>query len=53
MTPANVIYCRETKAVALVDFGFAAAEGAGGSRIASAIVGTYGFMAPEQARERT
>ena len=51
VTPANVVFDRPTRRVSLVDFGFAAGERpGGGSRLASAIVGTYGFMAPEQFR---
>lgn len=50
VTPANVIYDRDAGLVSLVDFGFAGAELSQGSRIVSTVVGTFGYMAPEQFR---
>ena len=49
--PANVVMDPDTSAVSLVDFGATAAaamDSDGGGNFGSTIVGTLGFMAPEQ-----
>ena len=46
--PANVLLDRDTMKVSLVDFGASAAVAVESDASASTIVGTFGYMAPEQ-----
>jgi eukaryotic-like serine/threonine-protein kinase len=46
--PANVLLDRDTMKVSLVDFGASAAAAIDSDASASTIVGTFGYMAPEQ-----